>query len=314
MKVVESLTAGLRTNGSSLPYAPAQHVAELSECWFYHTIDLPGHGTVKGDWDLRAGLKDYCGHYDLNGKRVLEIGTASGYLCFAMEQMGADVLAVELPPDQINDFVPWADIPDVDGFRRWSRQGIDRMRNSFWLSHRLLQSKSRVLHASVYDLPANLGTVDVSTFGAILLHLRDPFLALANALRFTREAVIVTNMIHEWPWEQGVMGLMPERRKTLRKKLSGLMKKWVGRWLGFRGEMIPSMVFLPAYQAERATDTWWFFTPALVQQFLAVLGFGRSQVTYHKQIFRDKVVPMYTIVGQRTVPMPKRVDGPYPWY
>lgn len=35
-------------------YAKPRHVRDLSECYFYHTMDLPGVGTRLGNWDLRV--------------------------------------------------------------------------------------------------------------------------------------------------------------------------------------------------------------------------------------------------------------------
>ena len=81
-------------------------IDDMNECYFYHTMDIPGHGLVKGNWDLRGKESEYLGHVDFQGKRVLEIGTASGHLCFSMEKMGAEVVAYDLSPKQDWDFVP----------------------------------------------------------------------------------------------------------------------------------------------------------------------------------------------------------------
>ena len=52
----------------------------LEDCYFYHTMDVPGAGLVTGEWDLRNGVDAYLGHESVAGKRVLELGTASGFL------------------------------------------------------------------------------------------------------------------------------------------------------------------------------------------------------------------------------------------
>src|SRR5262249_15034899 len=75
---------------------PPARRPELAECTFYHCLDLPGLGTVPGQWDLRPGVDSYFGGYDLAGATVLEIGTASGFVCFEMERRGADVIAFDL--------------------------------------------------------------------------------------------------------------------------------------------------------------------------------------------------------------------------
>lgn len=298
-------------------YATPRVVNELTGCWFYHTIDVPGYGLQEGEWDLRAGLDAYCAGFDFRGKRVLEIGTASGYLCFMMEQRGADVVAVELPPGHLHDFVPRTQIADIDKFSRENLEGIEKMRKSFWLCHRAFNSRAKVVHANVYTLPPEIGHVDVATFGCVLLHLRDPFLALANALRFTRETVIVTMMLHQQPFEVPVMGYQRGPR-LLRpfKRLARNAVRWAGRMVGRNSppvvSMLPTMVFLPGYTSNHTT--WWFLTPLAIQQFLDVLGFEKTEVSYHTQTFQGKPTPMFTVVGHRTRPMPRRIDGPYPWY
>jgi hypothetical protein len=37
-------------------YARPWEVARLEDCYFYHTMDVPGVGGATGSWDLRAGL------------------------------------------------------------------------------------------------------------------------------------------------------------------------------------------------------------------------------------------------------------------
>jgi hypothetical protein len=46
---------------------------------YYHTMDILGYGKVSGEWDLRGRDIYYLGNAKLQGKRVLEIGTASGH-------------------------------------------------------------------------------------------------------------------------------------------------------------------------------------------------------------------------------------------
>jgi hypothetical protein len=219
---------------------------------------------------------------------------------------------VELAPGRSHDFIPRARAGNLTRFLRETRHGLDRMRNSYWLGHRAFRSRARVHYGSAYALPAALGRFDVSTFGCVLMHLRDPFLALANALRLTRDTVILTLALNRQPWEPAVLqrGLLTRLRLTARR--------WAKRLLGYgpappHADNIPCLVFLPPSQPDN-TDTWWFFTPSLLQQFLDVLGFEDSRVTYHRQLYRGRPHAMYTIVGHRTQPPPGRIDGPYPWW
>lgn len=89
------------------PYAVPREVASLDECYFYHTMDVPGHGTVKGEWDLRGVIGPYLGNFDFAGKRVLDVGAASGILSFHIEQQGTDVVSFDLSDDFDWDIVPF---------------------------------------------------------------------------------------------------------------------------------------------------------------------------------------------------------------
>src|SRR5262249_4140809 len=142
-----------------------------------------------------------------------------------------------------------------------------KIRNSWWLAHRILGSRARVVYGTVYQVPAEIGPVDISTFGSILLHLRDPFLALANGLRLTRETVIITQPLHHQSWEPTVLGgpaltWLAQRTHAARTwpPLSyWVLLRWkvwrvVQRLLGKKGPpgfasppkgMVPCMVFLP---------------------------------------------------------------------
>src|SRR5712691_8821908 len=169
-------------------------VTDPADCYFYHTMDIPGYGRVEGEWDLREGVREYLGNVDLRGKRVLEMGTANGFLCFEMERRGAEVVAYDLSENQDWDVVPYAR-QDGAAFVSARREHIRRLNNAFWFCHRAFGSKSKMVYGDVYSVPQEIGQVDVTTFGSILLHLRDPFLALQKALRLTRTTVIVTDVL-----------------------------------------------------------------------------------------------------------------------
>ena len=75
---------------------PAEPPA-LTDCRFYHSIELPGIGLQQGYWDLRGGYDDYFGGQDFSGERMLDIGTSSGALAFEIERRGAsEVVAFDL--------------------------------------------------------------------------------------------------------------------------------------------------------------------------------------------------------------------------
>jgi SAM-dependent methyltransferase len=249
-------------------YAPPSTVTDVNDCYFYHTMDVPGVGHVTGEWDLRGGVREYLGGVSFRGKRVLEIGTASGFLSFFMEREGAEVVGFDLSPAQAWDVVPFART-DHARFAAERRAHIRRLNNGYWLCHRAHGSRARMVYGSVYAVPEAIGPVDVATFGSVLLHVRDPFLALQNALRLTRETVVVTEPL----W----------RRLAL---------------LGRLGP--PSLAFRPDARTGLPRETWWTLTPDAVRAFIAVLGFEDAEVRYHVQRAGGRPQRMFTVVGRRT--------------
>jgi hypothetical protein len=267
----ENFVRGNPTQSQSI-YAQPRSVTDPQSCYFYHTIDIPGYGSMKGEWDLRQGVDRYLGGVDFTRKRVLEMGTANGFLCFEMERRGADVVAVDLSEEQSWDIVPYtkSDAEDADATRKAHMRKVN---NAYWLGHSAFGSRAKVVYTTVYSVPEQIGAVDVSTFGSILLHLRDPFLALWNALRLTRETVIVTELL--------------VRRDMFPLNVLDAFQR-------------PAMRFYPDPKTGRPYETWWSLSPALVQRFIGVLGFEASTVTYHRQLCQGRPVKLYTVVGRRT--------------
>src|SRR5436309_2145169 len=89
-------------------FARPRTVSSVEDCYFYHSMNIPDHGEVTGEWDLRGREKEYLGNVDLAGKTVLEIGTASGHLCFWMEHQGAEVVGYDLSENEEWDIVPYS--------------------------------------------------------------------------------------------------------------------------------------------------------------------------------------------------------------
>jgi hypothetical protein len=278
------------------PYATPRNVTDLTDCAFYHTIEIPEHGVIKGDWDLRGMERTYLGHVDLSNRRVLEVGPGSGGLSFFMEREGAEVICYELAEDESRDYVPYVSKDwDLDRVRAGNKEWTRRQSNSFWFAHRAFGSKVRVAYGSAYRTPEPVGPVHIATFGNVLLHLRDPFLALQQILRLTTETVIVTETIAD-PF------VTPVPRFLRRFKLVRDMAKR-GNWpVKFYNVLAKeSMLFLPRYSELKPEGTWWGLTPRIVQQFVGVLGFRRSAVSYHVQRYREvDLIPQFTVVASRT--------------
>lgn len=252
-------------------FAEPREVTDLRECSFYHTTDIPGCCRVEGDWDLRHGIDRYLGGTCFQGKRVLDVGAASGFLSFHMESQGAEVVSYDLCEDFPWDFVPFAGVDHREAEAGY-RQQIRRINNSYWYCHRAHRSRARKVYGTVYAIPQSIGPVHIAVFGSILLHLRDPFLALQNGLQLATETAIVTDLLPRRQFYQTLLG-------------------WLGR---------PRMTFLPQFQTRQHGGTWWVLSPQVIRQFLGVLGFEKTRLTYHRQKFQGRTRLLFTVVGTRT--------------
>ena len=254
-------------------FATPQVVTNLNDCLFYHTTDLPGHRTIAGPWDLRPGIGKYLGGVSFKDKRILDVGSASGFLSFHMERDGGEVVSYDLSDAHVWDHVPYADT-DLPGTACAARATIRKLNNSYWYCHRAHGSKNRLMHGTAYTIPQDIGPFEIGVFGSILEHLRDPFLALQTGLALVTDTAIVAETI-------------PRRR---------FWRRWVPWLFG------PEMRFLPDARTQTHNATWWVLPPKLVQQFLGVLGFEETRVTYHSQLFEGSRRLLYTVVGKRTKP------------
>ncbi len=251
------------------PYADPIAVASLDDCYYYHTMDVPGYGLVTGEWDIRGGVDRYLGDEPLAGKRVLEVGTASGFLCFEMERRGAEVVGYDLSPGDSWDIVPYAGT-DAEAQADERRRHVARLNNSWWFNHAAFGSRANVVYGSVYAVPRAIGPVDVATVGAILLHLRDPFLALQNAVSLRPQTVIVTELA-----PRGWAAALPVRRGVRRSPL-----------------------FLPNAAKREPRDAWWSFTPEAIVNMLAILGYRTDRVVRHAHRYRGRATAMFTVVAR----------------
>ena len=246
-------------------YVEPRRVDDVDDCHFYHVMEIPGHGVVGEQWDLRGKERAYLGDVPLRGKRVLEIGPASGFLTFHMEAEGAEVVAVELAPDADWDFVPHARL-DLEAAVRERRPMMELVRNGFWFAHERHGSGARVHYGSAYDLPVELGHFDVAILGSVLLHTRDPLRIVEGCARLA-DTVVITDA-HDKSLDGDPLARLVPRPDS-------------AEW-----------------------DTWWYFSPKLFVSFLGVLGFTDTAVTVHTQRFvggeGSVDLPLFTVVARRT--------------
>ena len=237
-------------------YASPRSVAP-ADCDFYHVMDLPGVGQVGGQWDLRGRVDQYLGGIELGGKRVLEIGPASGFLTMEMEKRGAQVVALEVPDDPGWDYVPYAK-PALDISVR--RESMRRIKNAFWLTHRLHDLRATLCYGDATAIPASLGRFDTAVLAAVLLHTRSP-LAIVESCSRVAEQVVITEIFHPALENLGpVCTLNPTAKNA-------------------------------------SFDTWWNFSPAFFGQFLDVRGFSDQQVTRHFQRHAGGETEFFTLVA-----------------
>jgi SAM-dependent methyltransferase len=247
-------------------YAAPRRVADAADCHFYHVMEIPGHGLTTGTmWDLRGDTAAYLGNVDLAGKRVLEIGPASGFLTFYMESQGAEVVSVELPLDHAWDVVPDAQL-DLDAFVDEVQSGIESVRNAYWFTHERMGSKARVHYGDIYALPDALGHFDYAVICAVLLHVRDPLRVVEQCARLADNLVVTDLHYPDIPDDKPYMS-----------------------WFSTKETPVPHV--------------WWKFSPQIFVRFAEVLGFTDNTVSFHEQIYTADGPPrsgsLFSVVSKR---------------
>lgn len=155
----------------------------LDDLGWYHTQELAPGLVTPGMFDLRPYVDRYGIPDDLSGLRVLEVGTFEGFWAFELERRGAIVTAIDVDSIQALDWSP----------RR--RPAEDEHRGEgFELAKRALGSKVERIGLSVYDATPDAlgGTFDLVFCGSVLIHLRDPMLALERMARLCSGRLILT--------------------------------------------------------------------------------------------------------------------------
>jgi SAM-dependent methyltransferase len=183
-------------NETSMVFEPVQPwpLPRQDECIFYHDLDLPSGETIVGAWDIRGRFDQYIGNQPLNGKTVLDVGTASGFLAFHAEQAGAVVTAVEARDARDIRQLHFRDAPYHRDRATWLREYgeyLVKLKNSFWYAWHHLNSSVEVVYAPIEAFPLWDRHFDVVIAGAILEHLADPVSAIGNMARLADEALVL---------------------------------------------------------------------------------------------------------------------------
>src|SRR3954465_1985587 len=138
---------------------------------WYHALELAPGQVTEGLFDLRPYVERYGLPERMDGMRALEVGTWDGFWAFEMERRGAAVIALDLDDERDLDWPP----------RRRPDAFSDEPRGArFALAREVLGSAVDRRNLSVYDAtPEALGgPFDLVFCGSVLIHLRDPLLAL----------------------------------------------------------------------------------------------------------------------------------------
>ncbi|HSS20906.1 MAG TPA: class I SAM-dependent methyltransferase [Pyrinomonadaceae bacterium] len=242
-------------------------IDRLEDCFFYHTMELPGVGVVPAHWDLRGRFEDYVGGVEVVGKSVLDVGAATGFLSFEAERLGAKrVLSFDMSDPRQQTFLPFKDKLYSRDRQAWAAQygaEIEQWKNAYWLCHRLLNSKAEVYYGDIYHLPETLGEFDVAIVGSVLEHLNDQITALASIARLTKETLVI------------VSPLLDTHERIAR---------------------------FEALASNPAADfTWWTYSLGVYREVLGMLGFAIAKVSHadYYYMYGDRMEQRSTIVAVR---------------
>jgi hypothetical protein len=167
---------------------------DLEACYWYHTQNVPGVGVLEGQWDLRGTFANYTGRVELAGKRLLDIGTASGFLTWEAEKAGAEVVSFDLDHARRQKLLPFKDsqfMRDREGSEQLRQKFFNGMKSSYWYMWHALNSRAKAFYGDIENLPPELGHFDVVLFGSVLEHLPDHIQAIGTAAALT-DTIIIT--------------------------------------------------------------------------------------------------------------------------
>ena len=170
---------------------------------WYHTIELAPGVVSGGMFDHRPHVDRYGLPASLEGKRALDVGTFEGFWAFELERRGAEVTALDVPRIQQLDWPP-RQRPAEDGPRGERFREVAEAKGS----------SVRWVGMNVYDAdPEALGgTFDLVFCGTVLIHLRDPALALERMAGLCRGDLVFADeysrklewtRLHVAEWKSG---------------------------------------------------------------------------------------------------------------
>jgi tRNA (mo5U34)-methyltransferase len=175
-------TVAQRAGEAGEAEAVARLRARLDHLGWYHTQELAPGLVTPGMFDLRSFVDRYGLPDDLSGMRALDVGTFEGFWAFELERRGAEVTAIDVDS-----------IQDLDWPPRLRPATDDRRGEGFELARAALGSSVERIGMSVYEATPELlgGHFDLVFCGSVLIHLRDPMLALERMARLCSGRLIL---------------------------------------------------------------------------------------------------------------------------
>jgi SAM-dependent methyltransferase len=265
MRIDPTLASSIESR--RLLFAPPRSVDRLEDCFFYHTMELPGFGVVPGHWDLRGRFQDYTGGVEVSGRSVLDVGAATGFLSFEAERLrAAHVVSFDMSDVLQQKLLPFKDKLYYRDREQWAGESgaeLEQRKNAYWLCHRLLNSAAEVFYGDIYDMPPQLGLFDVAIVGSVLEHLSDQITAMSSIARLTKETMVVVTPLLE-----------TEERIAQFKGLA---------------------------DHPESDFTWWHYSVGVYREVFKMLGFSISRITQSDYYFQygDRFETRSTIVAVR---------------
>ncbi|RZB38072.1 MAG: tRNA (mo5U34)-methyltransferase [Desulfobacteraceae bacterium Eth-SRB2] len=191
---------------------------DLSNYYWYHTVELPNGLITPGQYDFRATISSFHFPENMQGMTVLDVGSATGYFAFEFEKRGARVTSVEIPSLESLDRFPGQNTEQLlrkiekmmktmtrldEARTRYSAKDLYfyLLKGPFEFCQKLLNSRVERCLSTVYDLSDKLaGTrFDLVFMGDILLHTLNPLQALAAVTPLCDGTLILSQVIPDAP-------------------------------------------------------------------------------------------------------------------
>jgi tRNA (mo5U34)-methyltransferase len=159
---------------------------------WYHAIDLGDGVITPGPFAIAEHLAHYRLPEDMSGLSVLDVGCANGFFSVECVARGAaQVVAVDVPGWLDRDWSPRYRREFIARTHPAERRDIDEVsiRGTFRLVvDELGRGRVHRVEASIYDLaPLHHGRFDLVLCASVLMHLRDPLLALQRLREVCRD-------------------------------------------------------------------------------------------------------------------------------